>query len=440
MIEAFKGYISKNQLFEAGQKILLAVSGGIDSMVMASIFLQLGINTGLAHCNFKLRKTESDEDEIFVKEIAHKYNIPLYVKRFETSDFACEKKLSIQVAARDLRYEWFGQLIEEENYDFYATAHHFDDQIETFFINLLRSSGISGLRGILPKTGNCIRPLLFATRKMIEQYAFENNVNYREDSSNSKDDYLRNRIRHYIIPALEKSEKNFRTGFQSTLSILSETEKFIQTEMNKKITDFVTHRDDSVLVNMKKLSQEKNLSFVLFELLKPYNFNYSTTLNIVESLDKQSGKVFLSASHELVIDREFIIISKLLRRNDEVFEIQEDSKEIFTPIHLVFETIIFNKNTPILPEKNIAFFDLNKLNFPLKLRRYREGDKFYPLGMNDQKKLSDFFIDKKIPLPEKRIIWLLISGEDIAWIINQRIDDRFKISCETTKALVVKLI
>ncbi len=440
MFKTFRKYILKNHLFDKNQSILLANSGGIDSMVMTDLFLKMNISIELMHCNFNLRGNESNADEHFVKKFAAENGIPIHIKRFNTLGYASEKKVSTQMAARNLRYEWFETLINETGFLYYATAHHQDDQIETFFINLFRGTGVSGLRGIPKKNGHCVRPLLFASRKMIEHYAQANNIKFREDSSNYKDNYLRNKIRHFILPAIEKSESNFRNGFQNTFNFLADAENFITNEIDKKRIDFIENRGDLYFISIEKIINEKNGAFVLFELLKPFNFNHPTVLNIIKSLKNQAGKRFLSPTYELVIDREHLIISEIDDEIDKYYEIDEFTNEIDEPLKIKFKKELLKKGKSIPANNNIAYLDFEKLRYPLKIRKYREGDKFSPLGMKGKKKLSDFFIDEKIPLPEKRNIWLLISGEDIAWIINYRIDDRFKISSNTTTALVVSLI
>jgi len=440
MFKTFREHILKNHLFDKNQNILLAISGGIDSMVMADLFLKMHISIGLIHCNFNLRGNESDADEHFVKKFANENGIPIHVKRFNTLAYAAEKKISTQMAARDLRYAWFEALINETGFHYYATAHHQDDQIETFFINLFRGTGVSGLRGIPEKNGYCVRPLLFARRKMIEHYAQANNTKFREDSSNYKDNYLRNKIRHFVLPALEKSEGNFRKGFQNTLNYMADAENFISDEIDKKRIDFIEKQGDLYLISIEKILHEKNGAYVLFELLKPFYFNHTTVLNIIESLQNQPGKRFLSPTYELVIDREHLIISEINDENDKYYEFDEFTNEIDEPLKIKFKKELLEKGKSIPANNNIAYLDFEKLRYPLKIRKYREGDKFSPLGMKGSKKLSDFFIDEKIPLPEKRNIWLLISGEDIAWVINYRIDDRFKIVSNTTTTLVVSLI
>lgn len=440
MIERLKDHIFRSRLFDGNQRILLTVSGGVDSMVMADLFSKMEVNIGIAHCNFKLRGEESNKDENFVRSVAKAYNIPIYVKCFDTADFALANKLSIQVAARELRYKWFEELIDENEFDLYATAHHLDDQIETFFINLFRGTGVSGLRGFPAKNGNCIRPLLFAHRDMIAKYAFANKIKFREDGSNIKDDYLRNRIRHHVLPALEQSESSFRKGFQSTFQFLADTEKFVKHEISVKKADFFEEINGLQCIKIKKIKQDNNAAFVLFELLRPLNFNYAATCGILESLGTQSGKKFFSSTNELVIDREYLIISEIANETCEVYEVNENTSKIVDPISIKFQTLSFDKSQPILGSNKIACFDRDRITFPMKLRKYCEGDKFQPLGMKGQKKLSDFFIDQKLSLPEKREVWLLLSGDEIVWIIGLRIDDRYKITGKTKNILKASLI
>lgn len=443
MIKIFLQHLLQTNLFWGNQKILLTVSGGIDSMVMAHLFKHSGIDTqiGIAHCNFGLRGNESDADEKFVEQVAQSWKAEYFVKKFNTRSYMTQNKMSVQVAARELRYRWFEELIRNTDFDFYATAHNFDDQMETFFINLLRGTGVSGLRGIQAKNGNCIRPLLFAPRKMIEQYASVHNIQFREDSSNIKKNYLRNRIRHYVLPALENAEKEFRKGFQNTFGVLAQTEQFIEDEIAKKRLALVEIHNTFLSISIEKLKQEKNMDFVLFNLLSPFNFNYSNIFNINASLGKQSGTKFLSSTHELVIDRGKLLISEITHKKEyEEYDICEGVDEVAEPIKIKIKRVEIDKSKPIQADNNIAFLDLNKLTFPLKIRKFQRGDVFYPLGMCTRKKLSDFFVDQKISLPAKRNIWLLCSGDEIAWIIGHRIDDRFKITDKTATILILSLI
>lgn len=432
--------LSDETLIKKGQKIILTVSGGVDSVVMASLFMKLDYDFAIAHCNFGLRAGESDADSIFVKGFAQKLGVPFFEKSFATTAFSHVRKISIQEAARILRYEWFEYLIATTDFDLYATAHHFDDQIETFFINLFRGTGLSGLRGILPRNGNCIRPLLFAKRKQILDYAIKNHIEYREDSSNKKHDYLRNRIRHLIIPALEKTHAEFRTGMDNTFSALSAAENFISDGIQEIRSRIVSETDGCSTIKLNALPGNESLEFVLFELLKPFNFKISIVRSIIKSLDGQSGKTFYSITHEVVLDRDALLISELNNQDDEVFELEKDSKELSLPLNLSIETRKLSASFEIGKSSKMAFLDFDKLKFPLQIRKYRTGDFFYPLGMKGRKKISDFFIDHKISVPKKRKTWILTSGQDIVWLVGHRIDDRFKITNKTKTAYIIQII
>jgi tRNA(Ile)-lysidine synthase len=443
MLQRFRKYLNDNGLFHNSDKILLAVSGGIDSMVMLHLMTISHPKISIAHCNFGLRGEESDEDELFVKNITRQLKIPFFAKKFDTLKYAIEKKVSIQLAARELRYNWFEEIIKKENFDFYATAHNLDDRIETFFINAFRGSGVSGLRSINNKSGNCIRPLLFATRKEIEFYAQHNQIAYREDSSNLKDDYTRNKIRHHLIPILEIIEPDFRTGLQNTFSILSDTQNFIYSEIEnwtKKLSDI---SGENITISIAKLKYLNDRRFILFEILKHFGYNISITENILRALfsNEPSGKRFFSASHELIIDREFLIIRLIEKKNlVNEFLIEITMPEIHKPFKMKCSVEYLNSEFNIHPSRSFGQFDLDKLKFPLKIRRPQPGDYFYPLGMKGKKLLSDFFTDIKLSVFAKRDSWVLESNGKIVWVVGCRIDDRFKITSKTTRVFVCNLI
>ncbi len=366
MLANLQKYIFDHQLLMPGQKILLTVSGGIDSMVLAHLLVQLPLTVTVAHCNFGLRGAESDADETFVHDYAHKNRLNLLVKHFDTAGYAASNSLSIQVAARDLRYAWFEELITKEGFDAYATAHNFDDQVETFFINLLRGTGIAGLKGIKSRNGNCIRPLLFATRAQIVDYARQNNIAYREDSSNQKDDYLRNRLRHQVLPALRESSVKFESGFKSTFEILKQSHNFIEDEINRR-RQLMTHTDgDYTLIRHSYLQQETHLEFVLFEILKPFGFNQSDIGDIIKSLDAMPGKHFLSASHRLITDREHLVLMPLKKEETtfEIYKINDNDYQMSYPLKLRF-SMIDRQKLQLNKSPDIAQLDYQKLRFPL---------------------------------------------------------------------------
>ena len=438
LLTRFLEYIREEALFEEDDNILLTVSGGVDSVVMADLFLRTNTKTGIAHCNFGLRGEESDQDALFVRALADKYSLPYFERSFDTKTYAIKKRITIQEAARELRYQWFEDLIKQEGYRYYATAHHFDDQIETFFINLFRGTGVKGLRGILPKNGNCIRPLLFATRDEIEYYAREQNLHYREDSSNMSDKYLRNRIRHTIIPALGSVKENFRKGFQKTFTLLSETEKFIDHEIDRSRKKFSVSERKLTKLPIAAVKNGSLSTFHLYEILKPFGFGMDTAVKIPKALDK-TGKYFLSETHQLNIDRDYIIISPLAAKKNEFFYIDKGTGILKKPVKLEFEKTIATEDTKIVRDKNVAQLDFDKLVFPLILRKWKKGDVFVPLGMKGKKKVSDFFTDEKFPMHKKQNTWLLISGGDIIWIVGHRIDNRFKIAKKTKTVYKITL-
>ncbi|NCC72801.1 MAG: tRNA lysidine(34) synthetase TilS [Sphingobacteriia bacterium] len=442
MLERFLRFIEQKKLFSLKDRVIVTNSGGIDSMVMTRLFEMAGIEFGIAHCNFQLRGQESDEDAGFVDNYAAQNNIRLFQKNFNTRKYASDNKITIQEAARELRYDWFEELITKTGYSCYATAHQFDDQIETFFINLFRGTGISGLRGILPKNNNCVRPLLFATRKEIEEFAVLHSVKFREDSSNQKNDYLRNRIRHFVLPALQKSSPDFKTGFDNTFNLLSQVETFIQSEISNISKELVSTIDNLQAINIEKLQNYQPVEFTLFELLRPFRFNYQNVRMMMNSFGSSSGQKFLSTSHQAVLDRGQLLISPKTMDDENnkiksVF-IREGVNQLNYPVTLRLEIHSYTKGFTLKRKKNIALLDAGKLTFPLEVRQVQTGDFFYPLGLGGKKKLSDFFTNEKFSFTQKEKTWLLTSKGEIVWVIGYRTDDRFKITSATQKVLVIE--
>jgi len=438
--KSFLKYIQGKNLFSNSDTILLALSGGVDSMVMFELFRNENFNVGIAHCNFNLRGDESSQDAAFVGKVAKRYNLSYFEKQFDTYAYAEVNICSIQEAARLLRYQWFEKLCHDKSYNYFATAHHFDDQVETFFINLFRGTGVKGLRGIMPKNGICVRPLLFATRDEIMEYAVKHNVPYREDSSNQSHKYLRNSIRHNIIPAMAQVQPDYKTGFGKTFRLLKGTEKFIDIEIDRMRKLLFRVKEDRVYIALEKLKELSNLSFYIYELLKPFGFNEDTAENLALALDNGPGKVFYSKTHQLVIDRNELIITSIDKRKYEVYFIKSGQTKVDRPIKLEIGVLKNEVDSMIDPALEVAQLDLDKLKFPLQLRKWVEGDYYYPLGMNGRKKVSDYFIDEKFSLPDKRNTWLLLSGDDIVWIVGHRMDDRFKIVQQTKYILKITLM
>ena len=418
--ELIKFILSEN-LFTPGDRILLAVSGGLDSAVMTELFHQTAYRFGIAHCNFQLRSEDSERDELFVSELAKRMKVPFYAKRFQTVRSAKEKGISIQMAARELRYQWFGELLDREGFAYVATAHHLDDQAETFFINLMRSTGIAGLHGILPKQGKIIRPMLFTGRKNIEIFARDHAVVHREDKSNSETKYLRNKIRHEILPVLHEISPDFTTHLTENILRIREAESIFRDTVEKKRNQVVKNEGVNTRIAISDVRELRPVGTYLYEFLSPFGFNISQVRDLIRTLDKTPGKILLSPTHRLIRDRENILItpekqSSSKTSSESGFQIAENVTRIRKPVKLSFRKLNNIKDFEIDPSPTIAFLDLKKLSFPLHLRKWEHGDQFYPFGRNYRKKLSDYFIDEKFSLPEKEEVWLLCSGPAIVWM------------------------
>lgn len=438
MFNHFIENIKGKKLFSAGQKILLAVSGGIDSMVMLYLFEKSGFDYGVVHCNFQLRGAESDEDEEFVRRQVLIHGIPAWFKKFETEEYAQLNGISIEMAARELRYAWFSEVRNEQGYDFVATAHHADDQIETFFLNLSRKTGIRGLTGIREKSGEIIRPLLFASRAEIEKFARENFIEYREDSTNSESVYQRNFIRNKILPAFESMNPAFRKNMTDSIENLKEAEAIYNNFCDTEKSKIVEKSNNTISINIKKLKQSEFPKTLLIEILSEYGFNPIVTGGIFRNLDSESGLQFFSKTHRLVKDREKLFITENEEPVQQLYYIEKVDVELFEPKHLLISHH-HTENFKIRKEPQFACVDAGKLEFPLLIRKWQEGDYFQPLGMTGFKKLSDFFIDEKIPVHQKENTWLLCSGEKIIWVMGMRIDNRFKIDKSTRSVFQIEI-
>ena len=435
MITQVKEYINKQKLFLKEDKLTLAISGGADSVCLMHVLLDLGIQFDLAHCNFKLRAKESEADEVFVKELAKNHSLKLHCKSFPTKEYANQNKISIQMAARDLRYSWFNELLKSENAKYIAVAHHQDDAIETFFINLIRGTGISGLLGIPEKKSNIVRPFLNMSRSDIEEYLEAKKQTFREDSSNTSVKYLRNKIRIQLIPLLEEMNPKIKETIKKEIAILKETTTVFFHQIESVRKEIVYRNKGVVSININKFKKLTPLKIYLFELLQPFGFTQIEA--IILALNTQSGKQFFSTTHELLIDREEMFISKIKPEKDSVLKINQTDKQIKNPINLKFS---FSKDMNISESNNIAQLDFEKLTFPLTLRKWQKGDKFKPLGMSTFKKLSDFFIDNKFSILQKKKQWLLCSADEIVWVVGCRIDNRFRVQPTTKKLYIAELL
>ncbi len=442
MLNKFTQYIAKEKLFTVKHKLLVAVSGGNDSMALCELLREGGFNFAVAHCNFTLRGGESDADASFVEGYCLRNKIKYFYNSFDTAAYAGKNKISTQMAARDLRYAWFEELIKKHKFDYLLTAHHLNDNIETFFINLLRGSGINGLKGIVPKNGKKVRPLLFASREEIEKYIRQKGIIYREDSSNKEDKYLRNRLRHHLIPELKSLNPSFEQTMASELEILQQVNQLVFAEVAKKKKSIALVKKDLCKIDIEKLKKSGSPKLILFEIIKEYGFNSVHAANIFDGLDGLTGKMFFSETHQLLKDRKYLLIRDKSEVEDEEASIYKKTDKIKAPVQLAISYYKIKKGEPVkVPSlKNVAYLDADKLKFPMKITRWQTGDRFVPLGMQQSKKLSDFFVGEKMSMFDKDNQWILRNKDAIVWVIGSRIDDRFKITSSTKTVCIMELI
>lgn len=430
MLIKFQNHITTKFPQLKDKKLLLAVSGGIDSMVLLDLFQQLNYDIKIAHCNFQLRGKESDADELFVKVKSEKLKVKSYFIRFDTENYSKENKLSIQLAARKLRYQWFQELLLENQLDYLVTAHHLDDNVETFLINFTRGTGLEGLTGIPAQNGNIIRPLLAFSRLEIENYALENEIQWREDSSNASDKYFRNKLRHDIVPILKELNTGFLDSFQNTLHHLQQAESLVNDASKLVYEKVVEEKESQLEIHLKPLLEFQNYKAYLYQWLKSYGF--SAWNDIYDLVDAQSGKQIFSETHFLLKDREKLILSVRKSSNEEeIYVIKSLDDKVNIPLKLRFYKAVNIFET----HSNCIFVDESKLKFPLTIRKWQEGDYFYPSGMSGKKKLSKYFKDEKYSLLDKENQWLLGSEDQIVWVVGKRADDRFT-SKETTQNII----
>ncbi|MBE0676594.1 MAG: tRNA lysidine(34) synthetase TilS [Bacteroidales bacterium] len=438
MIEDFRKYISGNDLFSPHEKILIAVSGGIDSMVMVHLFLRCGYEFGIAHCNFNLRGNESDEDEKFVRSFAERHDLPFYAVRFDTEAFATGRGLSIQMAARELRYTWFEELRKKHGYSVIALAHNLNDNIETFFINLIRGSGLSGFAGIRPKNDNLVRPLLFATRSSIKEYCEKYEVSFREDSSNASTKYVRNKIRHLIIPVLKEINPSFENTIEETISRVTEINEIYSGHISKIKGSLIQETKTGYVVPISEMLSLTPLNTMLFELFRSFGISRPMIPELIKLTASRNGSQLITSTHRFIRNRSEIIIDNP--------GTETETNLIFNSLEELVSGKLPGRFTVIKCDDDFSFprettstcLSLNKLKFPVRVRNWKPGDVFYPLGMNKKKKLSDFFIDNKFSIPEKEAALVLESEGKIACILGIRTDHRFRITGSTTRCLVIE--
>ena len=436
MLEQLLHHIQKNNLIRSGEKVLLAVSGGIDSMVMADLFSRAEISFGVAHCNFSLRGQESDADERFIRDYCLNAKIPFHAEKFDTEEYAEQNGLSIQVAARKLRYAFFRKIAESEGYHAVATAHHQDDSIETVLLNLVRGTGIDGLTGIPVRNDIFVRPLLFALRRDILLYAREKNLRWREDSSNAEVYYKRNLLRLHVMPLLKQINPHFDDTFIDTLDRIKGAKALVDFAVKEFSTANVHVSGHTMHIALPALKGYDHAEVLLWTIVKEYGFNFQQCRQMLSS--HQPGKIFLSTTHRLLIDRDHLVIEKHAERDSDAVIINEVGAPVKFGQTVLHFKICNGRDYEIDRDERLAQLDLAKVQFPLTWRGWIAGDAFSPLGMKNKKKISDLLIDQKIPVHEKDQVTVLESGGRIAWVVGIRVSDAFKIDDQTQQVLLIK--
>lgn len=411
-------YIHQYNLFSSEDKILVALSGGADSVALLRLLLTLGYTCEAAHCNFHLRGEESNRDESFVRQLCKDLQIPLHVIHFDTEKEAEERHISIEMAARELRYAWFENIRNECGANVIAVAHHQDDSVETLLLNLIRGTGINGLRGIQPQNGNIVRPLLCLDRKEIIDYLQNIKQDYVTDSTNLQDEYTRNKIRLNLLPMMQEINPSVKESILKTSQHLNDAAIIY----NKGIEEAKLRLLTKEGINIRALQQEPAPETILFEILYPLGFNAAQVKDIYHALDGQSGKVFTSANFRVIKDRDLLLTIPIQEITKPILDITEQA---------------YTQDFIIPRDKNKACFDADKLQHPLSLRLWQQGDTFVPFGMKGKKKVSDYLTDRKFSLPRKEQQWVLCCGEDIIWLVGERTDNRFRVDEKTKKVIII---
>ncbi len=441
LVRRFKEYVKEENLFQQKDKLLLAVSGGVDSVVLCELCKQAGYDFVIAHCNFQLRGAESNRDEKFVKEVAKKYNAKLVVKRFDTEKYATDNKLSIQVAARELRYEWFQEIIQDSafNIQYILTAHHANDNIETMLMNFFKGTGINGLKAILPKQAKIARPLLFAGKEEIISFAKEHKLEFVEDSSNASDKYTRNYFRNKLIPGIKEVFPQVEENLLNNLQRFREAEQLYQQAIDQHKKKLLEQRGNEIHIPVLKLLKAQPLHSIVYEIIKDFGFTAHQADDCIALLKSETGKYIQSPSYRIIRNRAWIIISpnETTEANNVLIEREGDIDFIEGKLEI---KKIQTSNLKPQTSHQTAQLDAEKINFPIFLRKWKQGDYFYPLGMNKKKKLSRFFIDQKLSLTQKEKAWVIEMNKKIVWVVGMRIDDRFKITDATKEILQITLV
>ena len=439
MQQKVQTYIQNHQLLNHEGRIIIGVSGGTDSVVLLHILKSLGYDCLIAHCNFHLRMEESDRDELFVRNLAKDLKIPACFIDFDTTQYAQDHKISIEMAARDLRYAWFYELLYTHDAQAIVVAHHADDSIETMLMNLVRGTGLRGLTGIQPRNHKVVRPLLCCSRLEIEAYLVRFDLDHIEDSTNASSDYQRNKFRNEVLPLLEEINPSFRQTLYDSLIRFDGNLIIYQQAIDNMKLEIIQNKPGLIKMDIDSIKKQVHIPTVMYELLHPYGFSPAIIEQITDQLDGESGKVFFSDTHRLLKDRKFLLISSKEVNTEESYTIDEDDFVIEVPFAMKMSKLTISTEFEVSKELNCIHADASKLIFPLLLRRWKEGDSFYPFGMNQRKKISDFFIDNKLSLIEKEHSWILESNNEIVWIVGQRMDNRYRVTKDTKEVIEFKI-
>ncbi|HXB43480.1 MAG TPA: tRNA lysidine(34) synthetase TilS [Puia sp.] len=456
LLQRFQEFIRKESLFQPNDRLFLAVSGGLDSVVLCELCFQSGFYFAIAHCNFQLRGEESERDEIFVRGLSQKYDKEFLVKKFDTQKYAVENNVSIQVAARELRYGWFHEIANSEwsmgnwkenlqsamlhasfTFPYILTAHHLNDNIETLLMNFFKGTGIAGLHGIFPKRGQIIRPLLFAKKEELKKFAEQNNLQWVEDTSNETDKYSRNYFRQQIIPLIEKIYPGAINNLSGNISRFRDVESLYQQSIAQHKRNLLERKGNEIHIPVLKLKKSEPLNTIIYEVIKEYQFSSAQVGEVINLLESESGKYIQSSSHRIIKNRNWLIISSNDTQEMQHIIIDGPISGLQLPVgnlHVEMGSIINHK---LQAPTNIAQLDADKIKFPLLLRKWKQGDYFYPLGMKKKKKLGRFFIDNKLSQTEKENVWVMEMERKIVWVLGLRIDERFKITPQTQEVLKI---
>lgn len=440
-LKAFTNYIQQQNLFQPKEKLLLAVSGGIDSVVLCYLCKNAGYDFTVAHCNFQLRGPESERDEIFVRNLVEKLGVEIVVKKFNTEKYAADNRISIQVAARELRYKWFQELIKNSKGAIkkIVTAHHANDNIETLLMNFFKGSGIAGLHGILPKQKNICRPLLFAKKTDIIAFAEKNKIAYVEDSSNASDKYTRNYLRNQLLPGLQKIFPQVEDNLLHNIGRFGDIENLYNQAIEWHKKKLVLQKENEIHIPINNLIKSLPVQTILYEIIKEFGFTPGQVDEVMNLIKSESGRYVQSSLYRIIKNRNWLIISPKQKQLAQNILIEENETEVFFEGEKLNFQRLENSSTVFKTESNVACLDAAEISFPLLLRKWKPGDYFYPLGMTKKKKLSRFFIDQKLSIIQKEKIWILEMDKKIIWVVGLRLDDRFKITNKTKQVVKISL-